>query len=418
MINAEQSLSNQVSISWLDKMAKSTLVSVLSQLTQAQLVLKEQGEPVDTFGTSGSDLKAEVNILDTQAYRHLLFGGTIAAGETYAEQLWETPNLTNVTQVFARNLNMLDAWHSRLQWLALPLRKFIHWRRRNAPTQAKKNIAAHYDLGNKLYENFLDETMLYSAAIFPSPESSLSEAQRHKLKTICEKLALSPSDHLLEIGTGWGALAIFAAQNYGCKVTTTTISEQQHAYVKQKIGEHNLGGQITLLKEDYRDLTGQYSKLVSIEMIEAVGEEYLPAFFQKCDGLLHPDGLMLLQSITIDDRRYEKYKNGVDFIQKHIFPGGFLPSLTVISQHLKDDSSLSIRDCHDIGLHYAKTMKHWFERFNHSRPTLRKFGFDDYFSRMWQYYLVYCEAGFLERTISTVQLTLSKPEWRDEIARV
>ena len=234
---------------------------------------------------------------------------------------------------------------------------------------------------------------------------------------ICDKLQLTEQDHLLEIGTGWGGLAVFAAKHYGCNVTTTTISEEQFAYAKQWVERENLQHKVTLLKQDYRLLEGQYDKLVSIEMIEAVGKSYLPTFFEKCDSLLKPDGLMVLQSITIDDRRYDSYSKDVDFIQKHIFPGGFLPSQLEINKHLKKYTELMIRDLHDIGLDYAKTLQDWHDKLLQNKDALAQDGYDERFMRMWRYYFSYCEGGFLERTISTVQLVLSKPSFANSLAR-
>ncbi|HCV19150.1 MAG TPA: SAM-dependent methyltransferase, partial [Alteromonas sp.] len=246
---------------------------------------------------------------------------------------------------------------------------------------------------------------------------SLADAQFHKLHTICKKLRLTADDHLIEIGTGWGGLAVHAAKHFGCKVTTTTISEEQFAYANEWVKREGLEDQITLLKKDYRLLEGTYTKLVSIEMIEAVGKPYLNQFFNKCASLLIPDGLMLLQSITIDDRRYDSYHKGVDFIQKHIFPGGFLPSQLVLNQHIKQASDLSIRDMQDIGLDYARTLRDWFNAFVAAKEKLAVHGYDERFARMWEYYLKYCEGGFLERSISTVQLVLSKPRYVDELTR-
>ena len=304
-----------------------------------------------------------------------------------------------------------------MEWLALPIRKLNHLATRNSATQAKKNIAAHYDLGNKLYTRFLDDSMMYSSAIYPSPESSLAEAQQEKLRTICEKLQLSPNDHLLEIGTGWGGLAVYAAKNYGCKVTTTTISDEQHQYAAEWLEREGLQDQVTLLKQDYRLLEGQYDKLVSIEMIEAVGKEYLPTFFKKCSSLLKQQGVMLLQSITISDQRLDSYSKGVDFIQKHIFPGGFLPSQLLINQHLKKHTDMMVRDLHDIGLDYAKTLQHWHSELLKNKDVLAQDGYDERFMNMWRYYFSYCEGGFLERTISTVQLVVGKPSYVDTVKR-
>lgn len=259
--------------------------------------------------------------------------------------------------------------------------------------------------------------MMYSAAIYPDVNTSLAEAQQHKLKSICDKLQLTANDHLLEIGTGWGGLAVYAAKNYGCRVTTTTISEEQFSYAQDWVKREGLEDQIKLLKKDYRLLEGRYDKLVSIEMIEAVGKEYMANFFTKCSSLLKQTGLMVIQAITIDDRRYESYSKGVDFIQKHIFPGGFLPSQLVMNKTLKEHTDMMIRDLHDIGLDYARTLNDWYIAFQQSREALLKDGYDDRFARMWQYYLNYCEGGFLERTISTVQLIISKPGFKAPVTR-
>lgn len=416
-MNGEQVLNQTISISWVDKMARATILKIFSSLTEGEFVIKEQGVLVDRFGQKGSPLHAEINILDLRMYRRLLFGGSVASGETYTEKMWETPNLTNVIRIFARNMDILDQWESRMNWLALPLRKLEHFARRNSHQQAKKNISAHYDLGNKLYTRFLDESMMYSSAVYPSENASLADAQQHKLQLICEKLQLTEQDHLLEIGTGWGGLAVYAAKNYGCHVTTTTISEEQHQYTQELIATEGLEHKVTLLKQDYRNLQGQYDKLVSIEMIEAVGKEYLPTFFDKCSSLLKNHGLMLLQSITISDKRYDSYSNNVDFIQKHIFPGGFLPSQLVINQHLKKYTDMMIRDLHDIGLDYAKTLQDWHSRLLNNHEPLAADGYDERFMRMWRYYFSYCEGGFLERSISTVQLLISKPHYLSPMRR-
>ncbi|MGB3725508.1 MAG: cyclopropane-fatty-acyl-phospholipid synthase family protein [Glaciecola sp.] len=417
MSHAEQTMQTPQTLTTWEKACRSIFLSVLKQLPEGHLTMKENGKVVGEFGNINSDLHAVVNILDYSAYPKLLLGGSIASGETFSDNLWETPNLTNVIRIFARNLPTLDRWEKRFSWITMPAAKVGHFAKRNSTTQAKRNISAHYDLGNKLYTKFLDESMMYSSAIYPHADASLADAQTHKLDTICKKLRLTPSDHLVEIGTGWGGLAVHAAKNYGCKVTTTTISEEQHAYAKAWIAREGLEDKITLLKKDYRLLEGQYDKLVSIEMIEAVGKRFLPTFFKKCASLIKQDGLMLLQSITIDDRRYASYSNSVDFIQKYIFPGGFLPSQLVINNHLKQHTDLSIADVHDIGLDYAATLKHWFEAFMSQKHALNDDGYDDRFMRMWQYYLNYCEGGFLERAISTVQLVMRKPGFRDSLER-
>jgi cyclopropane-fatty-acyl-phospholipid synthase len=312
---------------------------------------------------------------------------------------------------------MLDRWEAKFNWLTMPVWKLKHALRRNSTQQAKKNISAHYDLGNKLYTRFLDPSMMYSSAIYPDANTSLEQAQLHKLKSICDKLQLKPEDHLLEIGTGWGGLAVFAAKHYGCRVTTTTISEEQFKYANDWVEREGLTERITLLKKDYRLLEGSFDKLVSIEMIEAVGKEFLANFFSKCSSLMKQQGLMLIQAITIDDRRYDSYSRSVDFIQKHIFPGGFLPSQLVMNKALKEHTDLMIRDMHDIGLDYARTLRDWHIAFQNNLEVLSLDGYDERFARMWQYYLNYCEGGFLERSISTVQLVLSKPQFLSPLVR-
>ncbi|MFT4993392.1 MAG: cyclopropane-fatty-acyl-phospholipid synthase [Paraglaciecola sp.] len=417
MLNNEQTFSHPSSLSYGDKISRTIMLKLFARLPEGELVIKENGLLVDVFGQKGAELHGEINFIDLSAYRRLLFGGSVASGETYTEGLWTTPNLTNVIRIFARNLPVLDHWESRLEWLALPLRKIAHLAKRNSTGQAKKNIADHYDLGNKLYSRFLDDSMMYSSAIYPFPQASLQQAQQHKLKSICDKLQLSPEDHLLEIGTGWGGLAVYAAKHYGCKVTTTTISEEQHQFAADWIKREGLQQQITLLKKDYRLLDGQYDKLVSIEMIEAVGKAYLPTFFKQCSGLLKQQGLMVLQSITINDQRLDSYSKGVDFIQKHIFPGGFLPSQLLINQHLRQHTDMMIRDLHDIGLDYAKTLQDWHHHLLQNKDDLAKDGYDERFMNMWRYYFSYCEGGFLERTISTVQLVVSKPAYCAPLSR-
>jgi cyclopropane-fatty-acyl-phospholipid synthase len=417
MSHAEQSIHALGSLTTWEKTCRSIFLNVLKRLPHGHLTMKENGHVVGEFGNKHDDLHAVVNIIDYRAYPKLLLGGSIASGETFTDNLWETPNLTNVIRIFARNLSTLDSWEKRFSWLTMPVLKLGHFAKRNSKEQAKRNIGDHYDLGNKLYTKFLDKSMMYSSAIYPHQDANLEQAQFHKLQTICEKLQLSEKDHLVEIGTGWGGLAIHAAKYFGCKVTTTTISEEQHAYAAAWIEEENLADKITLLKKDYRLLEGKFDKLVSIEMIEAVGKHYLPTFFKKCASLIKDDGLMLIQSITIDDRRYESYANSVDFIQKYIFPGGFLPSQLVINNQLKKHTDLSIADVHDIGLDYAKTLNDWHTAFMSQKSALNDDGYDERFIRMWKYYLNYCEGGFLERAISTVQLVMRKPHYRDELTR-
>jgi cyclopropane-fatty-acyl-phospholipid synthase len=313
-----------------------------------------------------------------------------------------------VIRIFARGQQQTDALEKQKPWLTKLKYALLHRRNRNSQAGSKKNILAHYDLGNELYTRFLDPEMMYSSAIYPDENADLAQAQLHKLDTICQRLDLKESDHLLEIGTGWGGLAIYAAQHYGCKVTTTTISDAQHEYAKNRIEQLGLTDKITLLKQDYRELTGEYDKLVSIEMIEAVGYEYLPSFFQQCNQRLKKGGKLLIQSITIADQRFEYYKYNVDFIQRYIFPGGFLPSITALSENLTKHTDLVTETIDDIGLDYAKTLAHWREAFLASWSELTPFGYDEQFKRLWLYYFAYCEGAFIERSTSAVHLVARK----------
>ena len=310
------------------------------------------------------------------------------------------------------NLEVLDTLEGGLARIGRPLLKGLHWLNRNTRSGSRRNISAHYDLGNALFEQMLDPTMMYSAAMFASDTDSLEQAQLHKLERICRKLDLKPEDHLLEIGTGWGGMALYAASHYGCRVTTTTLSQQQYDYTRQRIEDQGLGERITLLLKDYRDLTGEYDKLVSIEMIEAVGHRYLAQYFQQCARLLKPDGLMLLQAITMRDQRYEQARNAVDFIQRYIFPGGALPSVTRMLDSLTQSTDLNLHHMEDFGLHYARTLHLWHQNLVQSRHSLEALGYDEPFFRLWEFYLCYCEGGFMERAIGTAQLLLAKPDAR------
>lgn len=395
-----------------DTFARSLLLKTFGHIERAALTLVDFDGETFQLGDASSDLHAEIIVRHPGFYQRVLGGGSIAAAEAYVDGWWDSPDLTAVIRAVCRNLNALDRLESKVGWLATLGNKIAHWKNRNTPQKARDNISAHYDLGNALYERFLDEEMLYSAGIYENSSDSLEKAQFQKMDRLCQELRLSPDDHLLEIGTGWGGMAIHAAKHYGCRVTTTTISNEQFEWAKSRVEQEGLGDRITLLKKDYRDLEGDYDKLVSIEMIEAVGKEFLSTYIKKCQSLLKPDGLMAIQAITIADQRYHHYSNNVDFIQKHIFPGGFLPSVSVLLDRFTLDSDLVVRDLKDIGLDYAKTLNDWHQRFADNLTELAALGYDDRFARLWRYYFCYCEGGFLERTISTVQLVLSRPDWR------
>ena len=380
----------------------------LSQLKSGHLVVIENGERL-MFGDSGAGLVGEVHIHDTSVWGMIASNGSIGAGEAFIHGYWSSPDLTKVIRVLVSNMDVLDAMEGGLARLGRPLIRGLHWINRNTRKGSQKNIAAHYDLGNEMFEQFLDPTMMYSAAQFLTADDTLEQAQLNKLQRICQKLDLKPTDHLLEIGTGWGSMALYAAQHYGCKVTTTTLSKEQFDYTQARIEALGLQEQVTLLLEDYRDLTGQYDKLVSIEMIEAVGHHFLPSYFKQCSQLLKPHGLMLLQAITIRDQRYEQAKSSVDFIQRYIFPGGALPSVQKMLEIVGKDTDMNLMHMEDFGLHYAKTLRVWHENFRRAHGRLTELGYDDYFLRLWEFYLCYCEGGFLERSIGTAQLLLAKP---------
>ena len=387
---------------------RALLLKVLSKASEGHFVLKENGTIIAEVGSPSADLQAEADVLDQRAYERALLGGNTAAGEAYVDGWWTSPDITQVTRFFSRNLSMMDYWDSRFGWLLKPFKTMRYLRRLNSKRQAKKNILAHYDLGDELYQTFLDPKMQYSSAIFDEEGNSLEEAQVNKLTRICDQLKLSEDDHLLEVGSGWGGLAIFAAENYGCQVTTTTISDNQYRYAKNKIDAAGLSNKINLLSDDYRLLQGKFEKVVSVEMIEAVGKKYLSGYFQKLNDLLKPGGLLMLQAITIADQRLKSYSSNEDFIQKHIFPGGFLPSVYLISKILADSTELVMRDFRDIGLDYSKTLSHWHKNLLEKKEALNQLGYDDQFYNLWTYYLGYCEGGFLERRISASQMLMSK----------
>jgi cyclopropane-fatty-acyl-phospholipid synthase len=400
-------------VNLLDKTAKKILIKLLSNLTQSHLTLVDSEQSI-SLGNQNASLNAVVYIDNPKTYKRILLGGSIAAGESYIDGWWTSPDLTKVIQVLSREQGIREGLEkSFTKILSLP--KWIyHKARKNTKEGSKKNILAHYDLGNDMYKTFLDKEMVYSSAIYPHAEATLDEAQLHKLDLICQRLELKAGETLLEIGTGWGALAIHAAQHYGVHVTTTTISDAQFDYAKERVESLGLNEQVTLLSKDYRELQGQYDKLVSIEMIEAVGHEYLASFFETCNKHLKPNGKMLIQAITIADQRYDEYRKGVDFIQRYIFPGGCLPSINIMADNVTNKTDMVITGLHDIGQDYAKTLKHWFERFEAEQSKIKKMGYGDDFIRLWQFYLCYCEGAFLERMTSTVHLIAAKPGYRDD----
>ena len=398
---------------WVAEFAKAQILKRLERLQTGQLTLIDGAETHHFGSTSTKDsVQTKITVHDSRFYGEIAFGGSIGAGEAYMLGYWSADNLTDVIRLMCVNQSVMDALEGGYQWLSKPLMKGLHWLNSNTTEGSRKNIAAHYDLGNDMFTLFLDPTMMYSSAIFNEKTLTLQSASELKLKTICDKLDLKTTDHVIEIGTGWGGFAIYAARNYGCKVTTTTISTQQYELAKARVKAANLNHQITLLLEDYRDLEGQYDKLVSIEMIEAVGHQFYDTYFSKVGSLLKPNGLALIQAITIADQRYESAKTSVDFIQRYIFPGSCIPSNTAMLDSVTKVSDLRLFDLEDIGPHYATTLRIWRENFLDKIQAVRKLGYSEEFIKMWEFYLCYCEGGFAERALGDVHLLLAKPDNR------
>ena len=399
--------------SWLQRLGRRLFLERLAGLREGELTVID-GEGRHTFGrrTPECNLRATIEVLHPQTYADAAFGGTVGGGEAYLRGLWRADDLTALIRLMLVNRDVMQSMEGGAALLTAPLRRSLHWLNRNSPDGSRRNIAAHYDLGNDLFALMLDETMAYSCAVFERDDATLHEAQLAKFERICRKLQLSPQDHLLEIGTGWGGFAIHAASRYGCRVTTTTISREQHDWAREKIAAAGVQDRVTLLLDDYRDLRGRYDKLVSIEMIEAVGARYLDTYTAQCARLLEPHGAMLLQAITIQDQVYEEALGSVDFIQRFIFPGSFIPSVTAITDSVRRATDLKVFHLEDIGPHYATTLRRWRENFFARLPEVHRLGYPDAFVRMWDYYLCYCEGGFLERQLGDVQMLLTKPRCR------
>jgi cyclopropane-fatty-acyl-phospholipid synthase len=400
-------------ISPLLRLARSALLRALAQLQLGQLrLIDADGEYRFGRNSAGCSLSATLRISDARFYADTAFGGSVGAGEAYIRGFWYCDDLTALTRIMVLNRAALSRLEGGFARLSRPLYKLYHYLHRNSRDGSARNIAAHYDLGNDLYALMLDDTMAYSCGIFANEQTTLLEASHAKFDAACGKLALTPSDHLLEIGSGWSGLAIHAARHYGCRVTTTTISRAQYGYARERIAAAGLQDRITLLLEDYRDLKGCYDKLVSIEMVEAVGAAYLDDYFRKCSALLSSDGAMLLQAITIQDQLYAQALRSVDYIQRFIFPGSFIPSITALSAAIGRASDLKIFHLEDIGPHYARTLREWRRNFFAHLPEVRRLGYSDSFVRLWEFYLCYCEGGFAERQLGDVQILLTKPDRR------
>ena len=390
------------------------LLSQMAGIQRGRLVLTdalgkvELGTPVH----EPTDIVVHLDVLDMGFYRAVAANGSVGAGEAYMDNLWRCDNLVGLIQLLVRNRNLLDGMETGMARVGGMAMRAWHALQRNTRTGSRRNIAAHYDLGNDFFELFLSPDLMYSSAIWGNADDTLEAASERKLERICQKLDLQPTDRVVEIGTGWGGFALYAAQHYGCHVTTTTISKEQHDLAAERIAASGMSKHVTLLLEDYRDLTGTYDKLVSIEMVEAIGAQYIDTYFAKLGSLLKPDGLALLQAITIEDHRYAKAVKEVDFIKRHVFPGSFIPSISAMLDAKTRTTDLALVQMEDFGESYARTLEAWRGRFMARLSQVRVQGFDDRFIRMWEFYLAYCEGGFRERSIGVSHLLLAKPDNR------
>ncbi len=393
---------------WPDRWARRLVLGQLQRLQRGAICLVE-GEQRRTFGRGEDGPTVVLQVHHPRFFRALALGGTIGAAEAYMQGWWTCDDLPAMCRLAVANMEWMQQRERGWARLAAPARVLTHALKRNTLRGSRRNIAAHYDLSNDFFRLFLDDNMMYSSAVFPRPDSSLEEASRYKVDRICKKLALVPEDHLLEIGTGWGGFALHAAREYGCRVTTATISQQQCELARQRVRAAGLDGRVEVVLADYRDLQGQYDKLVSIEMIEAVGHHYFDTYFGCCSRLLKPEGLMLLQAIVIGDWAYERARRSVDFIKAYIFPGSCIPSVAAINRSLAEATDMRLVHLEDIGPHYARTLQAWRTRFWDAEEQVRQLGFTEEFIRMWDFYFSYCIGGFAERYISDVQMLLARP---------
>ncbi len=386
--------------------ARAGVLARLAGVAEGRLLVRE-GARTLAFGP-GSGIEATLNVHDPSFYADLAFGGSVGAAESYLREGWSTGDLTALLRLMLRNQATLDGMEGGLAWLSAPIRRAAHWLHHNSRSGSRRNIAAHYDLGNDFFRLMLDESMMYSCAVFERAGMTLAQAQVAKLDRICRALALGPDDHVLEIGTGWGGFALHAAGRYGCRVTTTTISPSQFELARERVRAAGLADRVTLLLMDYRDLDGRFDKLVSIEMIEAIGHRQYGEFFRCAAERLAPRGRMMLQSITIADHRYTRARDEVDFIKRYVFPGACIPSVSALAMAMAESSDLRILALEDIGLHYATTLAHWRANFQSNLGRVRELGFPETFIRLWEYYLCYCEAGFAEGQLGDAQVLLER----------
>lgn len=413
-MNAIVDQPNTAAIGAVQRVLRASLLKQLRPIRHGRVVLSDAlgTEVLGPHSADAVDLTVHLQVHDMDFYRAVAANGSVGAAEAYMDGSWSCDAPVSLVRLLVRNRDLLDGMEGGLARLGGATMRLWHALRRNTRTGSRKNIAAHYDLGNEFFRLFLSPDLMYSSALWEPGISTLEAASERKLQRICERLQLKASDHVMEVGTGWGGFALYAASHYGCRVTTTTISREQHALASARVAEAGLSDRVTVLLQDYRDLQGQYDKLVSIEMVEAIGAEFLPAYFAKLSGLLKPEGLAVLQAITIEDHRYEQALKTVDFIKRYIFPGSFIPSIDALVAAKTSSSDLALIDLSDFGLSYAQTLQAWRERFMSRLESVRQLGFDERFIRMWEFYLAYCEGGFRERSIGVAHLVLAKPGYR------
>ena len=396
----------------LDGLFRQLVFRQLRRIRDGRIVLIEANARHSFGASEPAENEAVLRVHDPRMYRHLVLGGSIGGAEAFIRGYWDSDDLVLLLGVLSRNPSAAaDIERGPVRLLAL-LRRVAEWFRRNSKPGSRRNIAAHYDLGNEFFASFLDETMTYSCGIFTHPHRSLKEASLAKYERICRKLDLGPSDHLLEIGCGWGGFAVYAAENFGCRVTATTISQRQFEHAQQRVRDSGLQDRVSIVAQDYRQLTGSYDKLVSIEMIEAVGHEYLDEYFKTCCQLLRPDGMMLLQAITIADQHYETYRRRVDFIRQYVFPGGLLPSVEAICRSTSRSTDFRLFHMEDITPHYAQTLACWRQRLHENLPAIRQLDLPQELLRLWEFYFCYCEAGFRTRRLGCVQILFTRQQCR------
>jgi cyclopropane-fatty-acyl-phospholipid synthase len=396
---------------WVDRLLRERVLQLVRGLQDGALLIREGGQTILSapMEHSGETLRPCVRIHDPTFYRRVALNGSVGAAEAYMDGLWDCDDLVALVRILVRNRERLDAMERGTARFGAAVMRAWCALRRDTQAGSRRNIAAHYDLGNEFFGLFLDENLMYSSALFADPQESLEVASRRKLERICDKLQLSARTRVIEIGSGWGGFALHAARHYGCHVTTTTISREQYQLARARVAAAGLSDRIEVLLADYRSLSGRYDRLVSIEMIEAIGHRYLDTYFTKVAELLVPDGMALIQAITIEDYRYAQALRSVDFIKRHVFPGTFIPSISAMLAAVGRASDLKLFNLEDIGPSYALTLHAWRERFLRQRERVRSLGYPERLVRMWDFYLAYCEGGFIERATGDVQMLLTKP---------